>query len=154
MIAIVIAAVIAGAALRPYLPLSNQVESSQAPRTADGVPDLSGIWTLNVEGNPGPTRLTPVWPGDPPFTKEAKEKVTEYRALVEPNGDNPGGWCLGSGMPQSMLGSGPYPMEIIQRPEQITIIYEAHTELRRIYMDGRKVDAKALLGLLSARVLG
>src|SRR5262245_16689379 len=109
--------------------------------SAGSPPDLTGIWTLNVEGNPGPTRLTPVWPGDPPFTKEAKEKVDAYRALVEPNGDNPGGWCLGSGMPQSMLGSGPYPMEIIQRAEQITIIYEAHTELRRIYLDGRKVDA-------------
>ncbi|HXS30476.1 MAG TPA: hypothetical protein VN755_06550, partial [Steroidobacteraceae bacterium] len=36
-----------------------------------------------------------------------------------------------------MLGSGGYPMEIIQRPEQITVIYEAHNEIRRIYFGDR-----------------
>src|SRR5690606_702655 len=34
-------------------------------------------------------------------------------------------------------GSGPYPMEIIQRPEQITVIYEAHAEIRRIFVGER-----------------
>ncbi len=29
-------------------------------------------------------------------------------------GDTPGGFCLGTGMPGSMLGSGGYPMEIVQ----------------------------------------
>jgi len=33
-----------------------------------------------------------------------------------------------------MMFSGGYPMEIIQRPEQITIIYEAHNEVRRLYL--------------------
>jgi hypothetical protein len=59
-IAIVIAAAIAGAALRPYLPLSNQAESYQAPRTAGGVPDLSGIWqavnTANYDIQAHPAR--------------------------------------------------------------------------------------------------
>ena len=36
-----------------------------------------------------------------------------------------------------MLGSGGYPMEIIQRPDQITIIYEAHNEIRRVYFGNR-----------------
>ena len=36
-----------------------------------------------------------------------------------------------------MLGSGGYPMEIIQRPDQITIIYEAHNEIRRVYFGDR-----------------
>ncbi len=36
-----------------------------------------------------------------------------------------------------MLGSGGYPMEIIQRPEQITIVYEAHSEIRRVYLGAR-----------------
>lgn len=71
---------------------------------------------------------------------EAKAKVDEYRALVADGQHAPGEYCLGTGMPGSMLGSGGYPMEIIQRPEQITVIYEAHTELRRIYTDGRKVN--------------
>ena len=43
-------------------------------------------------------------------------------------------------MPGSMLGSGGYPMEIIQRPEQITVVYEAHNEIRRIYFGARAPD--------------
>src|SRR5262245_56647722 len=50
-------------------------------------------------------------------------------------------------MPGSMLGSGGYPMEIIQRPDQITIVYEAHNELRRVYLGNRIVpDAHGLPG--------
>ncbi len=49
-------------------------------------------------------------------------------------GCTPGGACVGYGMPASMLGSGGYPMEWIQRPEQITVVYEAHSEIRRIYI--------------------
>ncbi len=60
-IAIVIAAVVAGAALRPYLPLPNQGESSyQAPRTATGVPDFNGVWqalnTANFDIQAHPAR--------------------------------------------------------------------------------------------------
>ncbi len=47
-------------------------------------------------------------------------------------------------MPASMLGSGGYPMEWIQRPEQITVVYEAHAEIRRIYID-QKPNPKDLI---------
>jgi hypothetical protein len=47
---------------------------------------------------------------------------------------------VGTGMPGSMLGSGGYPMEIIQRPEQITIVYEAHSEIRRVYFGERNAS--------------
>jgi hypothetical protein len=100
-------------------------------------PDFSGVWTWFGSG---PGRADASWPKDPPFTKEAQEKVAAYRALVAPTGDTPGGHCVGTGMPGSMLGSGGYPMEIIQRPEQITVIYEAHTEIRRIYIGAPPVD--------------
>ena len=59
--------------------------------------------------------------------------------MVDPTGDTPGGHCLGTGMPGSMLGSGGYPMEIHQRPEQIIIVYEAHSEIRRVYLGDRIV---------------
>jgi hypothetical protein len=36
-----------------------------------------------------------------------------------------------------MLGSGGYPMEILQREEQINIVYEAHNEARRVYFGAR-----------------
>jgi len=114
-----------------------------SPAHAAGTPpDLSGIWSWYIE--PGQRRVsTTGGPGlDLPYTPQAKEKVLAYRALVAPTGDNPGAHCLGSGMPESMMFSGGYPMEIIQRPEQITIIYEAHSEIRRLYF-GSKVIAPA-----------
>jgi hypothetical protein len=71
------------------------------------------------------------------MTDVAKQKVAAYRALVSPRSETPGGYCLGTGMPGSMLGSGGYPMEIHQRPEQIMIVYEAHAEIRRVYLGKR-----------------
>jgi hypothetical protein len=65
--------------------------------------------------------------------------VERYQAVTQPTADRPGLYCLGSGMPGSMLGAGGagYPMEIIQRPEQITIIFENMNEIRRIYFGDR-----------------
>jgi hypothetical protein len=82
-----------------------------------------------------------------PFTEEARKKIAAYRALVGPGSETPGGYCLGTGMPGSMLGSGGYPMEILQRPEQIIIVYEAHNEVRRVYLGKRIVpDADRIPG--------
>jgi hypothetical protein len=99
-------------------------------------PDFTGVWT-----NPGRSALGGTTntggPAALPMTPTAKQRVDAYQALVSKTGDSPGGKCLGTGMPGSMLGSGGYPMEIIQRAEQITVIYEAHDEIRRIYFGER-----------------
>jgi hypothetical protein len=103
-------------------------------------PDLTGVWTT-YRGQAGARGAQPELPLKP----EAKAKVDQYQALVRPTGDTPGGYCLGSGMPGSMAGSGGYPMEIIQRADQITIIYEAHNEIRRVYFGNRVIpDADRL----------
>ena len=103
-------------------------------------PDLTGVWTNAgrpaLGGTTGPAQ-TPL-----PLKQEARKRVDAYQALVRESGDTPGGVCLGGGMPGSMLGSGGYPMEIIQRPEQITIIYEAHNETRRVYFGARNAEQK------------
>ncbi len=106
---------------------------------AQGPPDFTGVWTTYNEpaaaGRAGGRGAAP----DLPMTPEAQQKVAAYRALIQGTGDTPGGFCLGTGMPGSMLGSGGYPMEIIQRPNQITIVYEAHNEVRRVYLGDRIV---------------
>lgn len=107
-------------------------------------PDFSGVWTT-YRGAGGPGRNESAFPRDAPIKPEAKAKVDEYRALVAPEGLTPGGACVGYGMPASMLGSGGYPMEWIQRPEQITVIYEAHSEIRRIYMEPVPADTSQLI---------
>jgi hypothetical protein len=103
-------------------------------------PDLSGVWTTyrapGAQGRGGGGRGAQ---SELPLRPETKAKIAEYQRLVTPTGETPGGHCLGTGMPGSMLGSGGYPMEVIQRPDQITIIYEAHNEIRRIYFGNRVI---------------
>ena len=127
-----------GLALLPLAAAIGFLEILPAAAAADDHPDLSGIWTFyRPPGAPPPGRRAGPGPAQNDTMKpEARAKVEAYQALVKPTGDSPGGWCVGTGMPGSLMFSGAYPMEIIQRPEQVTIIYEAHTELRRVYMSG------------------
>jgi len=106
---------------------------------AQAPPDLTGVWTDYVdpkEPNPLAGGQGGLAPGLP-FTEEARRKAEAYRKLVAPTGDTPGGYCLGPGMPSIVLGGATYPMEIVQRPEQITILYELHNDVRRIYFGAR-----------------
>jgi hypothetical protein len=99
-------------------------------------PDFTGVWgTYREPGAPAPLRGAPQPPL--PLLPEAQAKVDAYRALVAPTGDTPGGFCLGTGMPGSMLGSGGYPMEIVQHENMLLVVYEAHAEIRRIYLGER-----------------
>jgi hypothetical protein len=47
-------------------------------------------------------------------------------------------------MPASMSGSGGYPMEILMNPRQINVTYEAHNEVRRIYIGDHGFDPSAI----------
>jgi len=99
-------------------------------------PDFTGVWgNYRAPGAAAPQRGAPQAPL--PLRPEAKAKVDAYHALVDSRGDTPGGWCLGTGMPGSMLGSGGYPMEIVQHENLILVVFEAHAEIRRIYLGER-----------------
>ena len=101
---------------------------------ADEHPDFSGVWDRYYEpgagfgGFGGPQE-------DLPLTAEGQRRSAEYQQLVGPFQDNPGAFCVTYGMPAMMESVGGYPLEIIQRPEQITLIYEVEGETRRIFMD-------------------
>jgi hypothetical protein len=109
-------------------------------------PDLTGIWTMQADGRAG-AALNGV--GDfakaAPFTPLAKRKLAEYHALVDSTGDSPGAHCVPGGMPIAVFLGGGYPVEFVQRPEQLSIIYEAFHEVRRVFLDGRHIDAGDLL---------
>ena len=105
-------------------------------------PDLTGVWT-NYRGPGAAPRARGARP-QLPLTPEGKAKADRYVQVSTGTNYTPGGYCVGGGMPSSMLGSGGYPMEVIQRPEQITVIYEAHNEVRRIYFGDRAPDPKTV----------
>jgi hypothetical protein len=114
--------------------------------TAAVPPDLTGIWTMDPEGRGGAALNGP---GDferkAPFTPQAQAKLAEYHALVDPTGDTPGAHCVAHGMPLAVFLGGGYPVEFVQRPEQLTIIYETHAEVRRVFLDGRRIDPRDVL---------
>ncbi len=129
---------------RRWLAAGFVVAAALAPQlscaaTPNAHPDFSGVWTWYAEAGKKPF-APPGSEASLPLTPEGQQRVKAYRDLVGPD-DNPGAHCLGSGMPESAMFSGPYPMEIIQRPEQLTVVYEAHTEMRRWYL-GAKIIAE------------
>lgn len=125
------------------LALAGFVTCAAAAATAAEHPDFTGVWGVYREpGQPGGFGRGA--PEDLPLRPEARRLVEEYEALVAPTGDSPGGWCLGTGMPGSMLGSGGYPMEIVQHEGLILVVYEAHAEIRHIYITDRPVAEEDL----------
>jgi hypothetical protein len=100
-------------------------------------PDLSGIWMPE-------TKRTEALPRNLPFTPQVQAAVDLARKTYDEHLDDAGRNCLPYGMPQSMLGTAAYPHEIIQKPDRITMLFELHMGVRRIYMDGRKIPADAM----------
>ena len=107
--------------------------------SAAAAPDFTGLWTnYQQAGGPGQRGGGPA----PAFKPEVTERLAKYQRVTTGTNYTPGGYCVGTGMPGSMLGSGGYPMEIMQRAEQINVTYEAHGEMRRIYFGDRVADPK------------
>jgi hypothetical protein len=104
---------------------------------AAAAPDFTGVWTTADGAGARPSSSAPA--AQLPLKPEAKARFDAFNHIIAPTGDTPGGVCLGAGMPGAMLGAGGYPFEIIQRSEQITIIYELHGETRRVYFGARNM---------------
>jgi len=108
-------------------------------------PDFTGLWTSyrepgqrGVSGFGGPRN-------DLPLTAEGKRRVEEYSKLLGPERANPGAYCVDYGVPTVMETPGGYPLEFIQKPNQVTIIYEVENETRRIYIGDRQLPPEQRL---------
>ena len=121
--------------------------TAPARRTADGKPDLSGIWMRSERTEePGgqPAGRPPLAAfgnagagfkeGLPfqPWAADLQKKRVADRWV-----DNPDALCLPQGPLQFHLD--PQPRKIVQMPGQILIIYESNYGLRTIYTDGRSL---------------
>jgi hypothetical protein len=102
-------------------------------------PDFSGAWTTYRA--PAAAAGAFSAPAEAPkLTAAAQAAVADYQSVTQGTDYSPGNACVGGGMPSSMLGSGGYPMEIIQRPDQVFVIYEAHSEMRRLFIGDEAQD--------------
>jgi hypothetical protein len=133
--------------------------SAPAPRSADGKPDLSGVWTTDSSPAEEITRLFPgigdlavpgddprflhkcffnvfvdIKPEDTPLTPQgAKIFLPRTRAFSK---DVPTSHCLPAGIPMGDLI--PAPRRFIQLPGLLVVLYDGINPQRMIYTDGRK----------------
>ena len=127
-------------------------------KTADGKPDLSGVWafTRPPGSPPPPPPDASIGLGLPPpgvnqffnigstlkdglpFQPWALE--LRKQRMAANNKDNPDAHCLPIGLMQ--LHTHPQPRKIIQTPGVIVILYEAQAGIRQIFTDGRPLPGK------------
>jgi hypothetical protein len=141
------------------------------PRTADGHPDLSGVWEISRDPNapPPPARGRAQGPaaegrgaqgrgragqgGGSPFGNignSMPDQKAPYQPWAEElvkkrtadnSKDNPDAHCLPMGIAQ--LNAHLYPRKIIQTPKELLLIYEASgTTVREVFMDVRRLPNK------------
>jgi hypothetical protein len=134
--------------------------SAQIPRTADGKPDLTGVWQggstqrgswdeanagLGVGGS-GRNPLAPATPSSAdrpagregaPYQEWAAKKVLE--AFNRRGIDDPTGLCLPPGIPRTVM-LGLFPQQFIQTPTQIVILYEYMSAFRVVPLNAQHPD--------------
>jgi hypothetical protein len=105
--------------------------TAPAPRSADGKPDLSGVWRVKqstyltyVTSDLKPEEVRP-W-----AAAIYKQRADDYRK------DSDGIACLPPG-PKAGISGGGLPMKIVQTPSLVVVLYEYETIFRQIFTDGR-----------------
>jgi hypothetical protein len=155
---VVVTVAAAGALWLSTSTVSGQASTYKAPRTADGRPNLMGIWQAISEASwdvePHAAAMGPVPalgaagaipPGLGiveggripylPAAAEQKRKNFENRMMLDPEIK-----CYLPGTPRAMYM--PYPFQIIQTPKYIMMVFTFARAVRTIYMD-EHVDAPA-----------
>jgi len=132
---------------------------SAVPRTANGKPDLTGVWQGNSTqagswdaanggtgvGGSGRDPAAPVilssndrpGGGGAPYQDWAAKKVLE--SFRKRGIDDPTAQCLPGGLPRSVL-VGLFPQQFIQTPTQIVILYEYMSVFRVIPLNAKHPD--------------
>jgi hypothetical protein len=129
----------------PRLPNGQPNLSAPAPRTADGKPDLSGLWMIDGAGpgnnfggfGPGNTQFWDIYAGHKeglPFQPWAAE-IRKTRES-ENSKTSPGVRCLPVGILQ--MHTVPFPRRIVQARGYVAILHEREG-FRQIFTDGRPV---------------
>ena len=121
---------------------------SAAKSKPSGGDDFSGVWTHNMFAG---VMMKRARPSDKEFTlmdgtvipmRPEAEKIYRERIAMA-NTDKPfantASRCLPIGTPQNMMGA-PYPIQFVQRPDFIAILFEEGWVFRGIYINGKHPD--------------
>jgi len=113
------------------------VAHAPIPRTADGKPNLTGTWQsggVSINGEAGAPPLNPLPPIDNhPITREPLAYKPDWeakRSSINASIDDPTLYCLLPGVPR--ISTMPMPLEIVQTPNEVVVLYEAFRAWRRI----------------------
>src|ERR1700733_3116848 len=116
-----------GTALASIAKLKTQ-PAAPTPRTIDGKPDFTGIWTpdrtfiYDISSSLKPGEELPILPW---AAKLAKDRMSK---------DDPEANCLPAGVPRMA----PYPWKIVQIPKLVVFLYEGNIHTyRQVFLDGR-----------------
>ena len=131
----------AGAAQTKPAPVP-AAQAAPIPRTADGKPDLSGIWQVlgeaeyDLEPHAG-RRDAPPGPGvvdggTIPYRPEALEQ--RQRNFEARGKDDPRLKCFVLGVPRGVYYQAPF--QIFQRPADLTLVHQFGNQVRTIHTDG------------------
>jgi len=120
-----------------------------APRTADGHPDLSGVWFPNSAGvgimSADPVDREARMQFDPKATSEEKPSfqpwaLDKIKAMTRAGASlaGPGVNCAPEGVPgMFLMSTHPYPIQLVQTPGQLVQLNEFRNNFRVIPTDGR-----------------
>jgi hypothetical protein len=103
-------------------------------------PDFTGVWGT-FKGGKGPNAKFAPPPAAQLLLKPGYAQPYEARRAAEAEANRrgeqlatSGAQCIPYGVP-TMMSVAVYPVEIVQTPRQVTIISEAFSEVRRVYLD-------------------
>jgi hypothetical protein len=108
------------------------------PRTADGKPDLTGVYGYAqgpARGAPPP----PVQPGSLPRTPTLKPGAEKYRVVRGADDTGQYSSCAPPGVPQTFMV--PYYVQFVQSPKYLIILHEYLHLSRTIPLDGSPLPA-------------
>jgi hypothetical protein len=128
-----VAAVLLVAGIAAAATVARELQAQQAP-------NLTGAWVPMGAGRGADPKLAPP-PAGPIVLKAEYAKAWEARrqadAEATKRGEPPASaavLCTPYGMPR-MMSVATYPVEILQTPGQVTMVTEAFSEVRRIYLN-------------------
>src|SRR6266566_5295991 len=141
---------VAGVLLLATMPAAGQTPAYRAPRTADGKPNLSGIWQANntadwdLQGHAaakGPVpSLGAAFSAPPGLSVVEGDTIPYLPAAAAKKKENQANWvkldpeikCLLPGVPRATYL--PYPFQIVQGKNSVAITYEYDNAVRPINM--------------------